>query len=95
MVNMRAPQFDWKINLGHLISIGTVLVVGLLAWANLSRDVSDAATKNASQDAKIEIILDKLAANDVGRTRLESQLEFLGVRMTEVLQVLNREEDHP
>lgn len=84
MVNMRAPQFDWKINLGHLLSIGSILVVGLLGWVNLRRDVMENTAANAGQAAQIAGVLDRLAVVDLGRVRIEGQLDRLDERMTEV-----------
>lgn len=64
---MAGISFDSKISLGHLITVGTVLVSMGIGWANLDGRVKATETAMASQASQIKEIA---AEADITRTTL-------------------------
>lgn len=92
--SMSSVQFDNKISLGHVISIGTVLVACAVAYATISArqeqisqdigGIQRAAEQREGRIRAVEIALagqsSDLRSIQVGISRIEAQLEKIQPR---------------
>lgn len=95
---MNAPPitFSWNVNLGHVVSLLTILLVGVTGYVNLQRDVADHDKRIAVVEAVIAGHSQRLAAKDVADSRLAANFEALDRLMQEVrneLRSINRRAD--
>lgn len=84
-MNTRALSIDWKISLGNIITIGTVLVSLAIGWTRLE-------AANAQSDKEIARLIenDKVMKDEIRevREKADAKLELMARDLGEVKQSL-------
>jgi hypothetical protein len=89
---MTRPQIDWKISVGTVISLATILFMGGMAWRDLHRDGLELRGRLIAVETLANANHTRLNANDVAAGRLDEkflQLERLMFEVRNELRALN------
>lgn len=75
-------EFDWRLSVGNLITIGVFVISLAMGWSNLSsagdanrKDISEAKAKIAVLEDKLTVLLSDLNAEKIANTRALTQLQ--------------------
>lgn len=75
-------EFDWRLSVGNLITIGVFVITIAMGWSNLSsasdanrKDITEAKAKIAVLEEKLTGLLGDLNAEKIANTRALTQLQ--------------------
>lgn len=75
-------DIDRKVSVGNLLTIGTIVVGGVMAWASMghgletnARDISQVSARVTRLETNLETLINTLNADRVSQTRLLTELQ--------------------
>jgi hypothetical protein len=88
-------QWDNKISLGHLISIGTILVAGSVAYGALRAEQDRVAAEVVSLEQSQQLHEGRIRAVELSLASQSSDLRNIQVTLGEIKVTLDRVADRP